>query len=343
MDIDIAGQLLPAFAGVGVALLAFAVILWLIKNRKSRFFALPGLPGGDSSRRRLAVVETATLDVRRRLILVRRDNMEHLIMVGGPADIVIESREIGQRAAQLPNQQMPAAPPRPAPAPAYHQQQPQPRAPQPQPQPTAPQSQMRNPAVYDDSDDDYAYGPEATALGRHYDLDEPQQDAPEYHYQPQQPASQPMPRAQAEAQPTADQHQQQVEAHAARLKRETAESILEAARQRIMGGQAQGGQTGGGQTGQQTSQARQSRAPTTAANMQETAFTRVLDGRARPGDIPAAQTPQVRPERSWSPPPLNTRPAAATAAQRKVEPDYSEEELEEKVRIILGELQRRNQ
>jgi flagellar protein FliO/FliZ len=39
---------------------------------------------------RLAVIDAAQVDGRRRLILIRRDNIEHLLMIGGPTDIVIE-------------------------------------------------------------------------------------------------------------------------------------------------------------------------------------------------------------------------------------------------------------
>jgi hypothetical protein len=39
---------------------------------------------------RLAVIDYASVDNRRRLILVRRDNIEHLLMIGGPTDIVVE-------------------------------------------------------------------------------------------------------------------------------------------------------------------------------------------------------------------------------------------------------------
>ena len=41
--------------------------------------------------KRLAVVEAASVDGRRRLILLRRDDVEHLIMTGGPVDVLIES------------------------------------------------------------------------------------------------------------------------------------------------------------------------------------------------------------------------------------------------------------
>jgi hypothetical protein len=41
--------------------------------------------------RRLDVVDQASVDGRRKLVLIRRDNVEHLIMTGGPVDVVIET------------------------------------------------------------------------------------------------------------------------------------------------------------------------------------------------------------------------------------------------------------
>lgn len=41
--------------------------------------------------RRLGVVEAASVDGRRKLILLRRDDVEHLIMTGGPVDVVVET------------------------------------------------------------------------------------------------------------------------------------------------------------------------------------------------------------------------------------------------------------
>jgi hypothetical protein len=40
---------------------------------------------------RLGVTEQASVDSRRKLVLVRRDDVEHLIMTGGPVDVVIET------------------------------------------------------------------------------------------------------------------------------------------------------------------------------------------------------------------------------------------------------------
>jgi flagellar protein FliO/FliZ len=59
---------------------------------------------------RLAVIDYASVDGRRRLILVRRDNVEHLLMIGGPSDIVVEpnivravpaARDVGRAPAGL--------------------------------------------------------------------------------------------------------------------------------------------------------------------------------------------------------------------------------------------------
>ncbi len=40
---------------------------------------------------RIDVVEHTAMDAKRRLVLIRRDNIEHLIMTGGPVDVVIET------------------------------------------------------------------------------------------------------------------------------------------------------------------------------------------------------------------------------------------------------------
>lgn len=44
-------------------------------------------PGGA---RRLSVVEVTPLDARRRLVLVRRDDVEHLLLLGPTSEMVIE-------------------------------------------------------------------------------------------------------------------------------------------------------------------------------------------------------------------------------------------------------------
>jgi hypothetical protein len=54
---------------------------------------------GPKPERRLEVVDQTSVDGRRRLVLIRRDDVEHLIMTGGPVDVVIETG-IGQKRAR---------------------------------------------------------------------------------------------------------------------------------------------------------------------------------------------------------------------------------------------------
>src|SRR5881628_2868529 len=71
-----------------IAVLALiAVAAWLVRR-----FATNRLGANPNRGRmpRLAVIDAAAVDGRRRLVLVRRDNVEHLLMIGGPTDIVVE-------------------------------------------------------------------------------------------------------------------------------------------------------------------------------------------------------------------------------------------------------------
>ena len=51
----------------------------------------PQLGGGRNGLRRLSLVEVTPIDARRRLVLVRRDGVEHLLLLGTERDLVIES------------------------------------------------------------------------------------------------------------------------------------------------------------------------------------------------------------------------------------------------------------
>lgn len=48
------------------------------------------IAGGRNRKTRLAVMDAAAVDDKRRLVLVRRDDVEHLILIGGPSDVVVE-------------------------------------------------------------------------------------------------------------------------------------------------------------------------------------------------------------------------------------------------------------
>jgi hypothetical protein len=84
---DLAPRLVLAIGGVGVALVILVLVLIFLKRRNSPLF----IKGGKSREPRLMVLDAAAVDPKRRLVLIRRDDVEHLIMIGGPTDIVIES------------------------------------------------------------------------------------------------------------------------------------------------------------------------------------------------------------------------------------------------------------
>src|ERR1700758_2077352 len=83
--------------------LAFVVVLaligataWAVRRFGSGRLGGVGMRGRQP---RLAVIDYASVDGRRRLILVRRDNVEHLVMIGGPTDVVIEPNIVRATAA----------------------------------------------------------------------------------------------------------------------------------------------------------------------------------------------------------------------------------------------------
>ena len=85
------------------------------------------VPAGRTRQPRLGLVDAFSLDGQRQLVLVRRDNVEHLIMIGGPNDVLVESqisrafappRENTVAAQPAPTRRAePAAPSAPPPAP----------------------------------------------------------------------------------------------------------------------------------------------------------------------------------------------------------------------------------
>jgi flagellar biogenesis protein FliO len=111
-------------SGTVTFIFAFVVVLgliglaaWLVRR-----FASNRLGANTNRGRmpRLAVIDAAAVDGRRRLVLVRRDNVEHLLMIGGPTDIVVESNIVRATAGREALPQRPTgaeAPPRIAPLP----------------------------------------------------------------------------------------------------------------------------------------------------------------------------------------------------------------------------------
>ncbi len=80
------GGMLNTLFALGAVIVGIVLVLWLLK-------LLTGAAGNVTRgrNRRLAVVDSLALDPKRQLLIVRRDNVEHLILVGGPQDMVVET------------------------------------------------------------------------------------------------------------------------------------------------------------------------------------------------------------------------------------------------------------
>jgi flagellar biogenesis protein FliO len=73
-----------AFAFV---LLLIGAAAWLVR----RFGSTRVDAAARGRQPRLAVIDSAAVDGRRKLVIIRRDNVEHLLMIGGPSDVVVET------------------------------------------------------------------------------------------------------------------------------------------------------------------------------------------------------------------------------------------------------------
>ncbi|MGO4668590.1 hypothetical protein [Bosea sp. 2RAB26] len=77
-----------AFAIVLILVALFAFLLRRITGGRLR---IGGQGGGRARQPRLGVVDIHDLDRQRQLVLIRRDNVEHLVMIGGASDVVVET------------------------------------------------------------------------------------------------------------------------------------------------------------------------------------------------------------------------------------------------------------
>ncbi len=86
MDFDLSHGAVRA-----VAAFAFVIGLILILSATYKKWAQGRRGGlGRGRDKRLGIIEVASIDPRRQLVLVRRDDQEHLLLIGGANDVVIE-------------------------------------------------------------------------------------------------------------------------------------------------------------------------------------------------------------------------------------------------------------
>jgi flagellar protein FliO/FliZ len=156
---------LPARAVVALVLVLALIALTVWLMRRFGEGRIVSQAGGRGRQQRLAVLDSATVDARRRLVLIRRDNAEHLLLIGGPTDVVVEQNIV--RAQPLPGTArapgrsafeedeaslvpLEEAPATPASAPAPRAPAPAPRAPAAEPPRTMPQAPQRVDPQYAD-------------------------------------------------------------------------------------------------------------------------------------------------------------------------------------------------
>jgi flagellar protein FliO/FliZ len=154
LDSLFGGQLgtMAKFAIAFVLVLGLIGITALILKRFGG--GMPTSGGGRNRQPRLSVLDSAVVDSKRKLVLIRRDNSEHLLLIGGPTDVVVETNinragpvTSAGRSRAIPQQDLDALENALLAEPAYDEPAPQPapRTPQPAPRPreAAPRPQLR--------------------------------------------------------------------------------------------------------------------------------------------------------------------------------------------------------
>jgi flagellar protein FliO/FliZ len=105
-EVPLAARFFIAFL---VVLALIGLTAWLVRR-----FGANRLGNATRGRQpRLAVIDAATVDGRRRLVLIRRDNIEHLLMIGGPTDVVVEANIVRATGAREPARPSAVAEPAP--------------------------------------------------------------------------------------------------------------------------------------------------------------------------------------------------------------------------------------
>jgi flagellar protein FliO/FliZ len=78
--------ILTMIFALGIVVVLIILAVWLLKLLSK--FSGNAVRGRN---RRLSVVDTLSIDPKRQLLIIRRDDVEHLILTGGPQDVVVET------------------------------------------------------------------------------------------------------------------------------------------------------------------------------------------------------------------------------------------------------------
>ena len=88
-----------AFAVIFVLLTLFALVLRRLTGGR---LAVSKQDRGRTRQPRLGIVDVYELDRQRQLVLLRRDNVEHLLLIGGLNDVVVETNTVRVTGARIP-------------------------------------------------------------------------------------------------------------------------------------------------------------------------------------------------------------------------------------------------
>ncbi len=76
---------------VFLALVFVLALIGILALAARRLGFAPRAVGGAGRKRRLKVVEVMPLDSKRRLVLLKRDAVEHLVLLGAASELVVEN------------------------------------------------------------------------------------------------------------------------------------------------------------------------------------------------------------------------------------------------------------
>ncbi|MCC5779655.1 flagellar biosynthetic protein FliO [Nitratireductor sp. B36] len=112
--VGIFGEAYATAAFWTIILVAVAIVLLVFVRVNRRFTTGTFISSSRGKQPRLAVMDATPVDNNRRLVLVRRDEVEHLILIGGPTDLVVETN-IGRAHPEQAERKLPGSQGRPSP------------------------------------------------------------------------------------------------------------------------------------------------------------------------------------------------------------------------------------
>lgn len=86
-------NLAPGYGSIimwSLIIIAGLLVLWLVVRILRKLSLGTFIAGGKNRKMRLAIMDATPVDNNRQLVLIRRDDVEHLILIGGPNDVVVE-------------------------------------------------------------------------------------------------------------------------------------------------------------------------------------------------------------------------------------------------------------